>query len=282
MPELPEVESVVRILKTSIIGSTIKETTVQRSKMVSGSGNSRNHLPDQSQNFTKFCNNRTIVNINRRAKNILIEFETGLLLVHFKMTGQLIFTNDKPDLKTEKHIHILWKLNNGWLYYKDIRQFGYVLAYNYIDELIQHFAPLGYEPFEKEFTLTNFATKLITKKSPLKKVFLDQTVVVGLGNIYSDEVCHYAKVLPMRLCNNLTNKETELLYQGIREILTLAIESGGTTKYTHTLPDGSQGKYVNFLQVYGRAGEQCYRCNHILQSTKIAGRTTVYCPNCQH
>ena len=281
MPELPEVESVRRALEASILNQTIEDCEVRLPKIVAGKGAMRKDLPVDVEAFCKFCTGRTIQAVSRRAKNIMLELDEGLLLVHFKMSGQLLWLKDKKEVAAEKYIHIVWRLTDGYLVYKDLRQFGYVLPYSDKSALKEHFADLGVEPLGPDYELEPFKTQMKKKKAILKKIFLDQTVVVGLGNIYADEVCHYARVKPTRKANTLTDQELEELYYGARSILAQSIEVGGTTKYTHTLPDGQQGRYTEQLQVYGRGGEKCFRDGAILTRETVAGRTTVWCETCQ-
>ena len=281
MPELPEVESVRRALEDYILDQEILECSVILPKIIAGKGAYRKDLSVDIQTFQEFCVGQTIRVVSRRAKNIMLELDTGLLLVHFKMTGQLLWVENKKQAAKEKYVHIVWRLSNGYLLYKDLRQFGYVLPYRDKSELAEHFAPLGVEPLGPDYELDTFKTSLRKKKAVLKKVFLDQTVVVGLGNIYADEVCHYAHVKPTRRANTLTDQEVEDLYYGSRTILAQSIEVGGTTKYTHTLPDGAQGRYTEHLQVYGRGGKKCFRDGTILTRDQVAGRTTVWCETCQ-
>ena len=282
MPELPEVESVRRVLQKQLPGQTVRATEVYLPKIIAGKGANRKHLPVDVTAFQEFCRNKQISKISRRAKNLLLTFtDESLLLIHFKMSGQLLWVNTKEAVSGEKYVHVLWELDKGYLLYKDLRQFGYVLPYPSSAALREHFADLGMEPFGVEYEYATFAARLKKKQGVLKKVFLDQSVVVGLGNIYADEVCHYARVKPTRKAATLKKKELEDLYRGIREILSTSISVGGTTKYTHTLPDGEQGRYKDFLQVYGRGGEKCFRDGNPLTKAQVAGRTTVWCEKCQ-
>lgn len=281
MPELPEVESVRRALETCILNRRIISTTVRTPKIIASKGNYRLDLPDKTDDFKKFCNQKTIQKVSRRAKNIFIELDSGYILTHFKMTGQLLFLKEKPNLTQEKHIHILWELDQGWLAYKDIRKFGYVLMIESREELESHFTNYGMEPLSPSFDFEVFREKMKKSSSTIKKIFLDQKIVVGLGNIYADEVCFMSGVRPMRKGSSLTKQELKKLYENIQIVLRRSIETGGTTKYTHTLPDGSQGRFVEQLQVYGRAGEKCFVCSTPLIKEVVAGRTTVYCKMCQ-
>jgi formamidopyrimidine-DNA glycosylase len=222
------------------------------------------------------------------------------------MTGQLVFvgkTSPNPSLNKEgnnivfgghpiqettntlphKHTYIIFTLDNGILYYNDVRQFGYCLYYKnkQVLEEEKHFENLGLEPFEEAFTLEYFTKEMQKKKTPLKKVLLDQSVVVGCGNIYCDEVTFASKVLPQRVCSSLTKKELAKLYENIKIILQKAIDSGGSSIANYLLADGSRGNYSDYHQVYGKKGLPCPVCSTALSSIQLAGRTTVFCPKCQ-
>ncbi len=282
MPELPEVESVRRLLNKYIQDKIIISTKVHMPKIIAGKGAYRRDLPDTSQEFVTFCKERTITTVDRRAKNLIIRFDNKTcLLVHFKMSGQLLYYNSKEEFTGQKHIHIIWELDKGFLVYKDVRQFGYVLPISDPDFLKDHFAGLGQEPLDAEFEYETFAKIVKSKTKSLKKIFLDQDAVVGLGNIYADEVCFRCQVQPMRSGKSLDEIELQSLFEEIPIILNESIAKGGTTKYTHTLPDGEIGQFSQTLQVYGRGGEPCMCCRTTLESTKHAGRTTVYCSSCQ-
>lgn len=307
MPELPEVESLRLSLARYIVGSTIKSVEIRNGKLVSGKGAVRQINKKKVDEFIENLKGKKIKKLERRAKNIIIEFTSGeIILVHLKMTGQLVFvgkTSPNPSLNKErnnivfgghpiqettnalphKHTYIILTLDNGTLYYNDVRQFGYCLYYKnkQILEEEKHFENLGLEPFEKAFTLKYFTKEMQNKKSPLKKVLLDQSVVVGCGNIYCDEVAFASKVLPQRICSSLTKKELATLYENIKIILQKAIDSGGSSIANYLLADGSRGNYSDYHQVYGKKGLPCPVCNTALSSIQLAGRTTVFCTKCQ-
>lgn len=299
MPELPEVESLRLSLARYIIGSTIKCVEVRNGKLVSGKGAVRQSNKNKVAEFIENLKGKKIKKIERRAKNIIIEFTSGeILLVHLKMTGQLVFVGKKDkrnmifgghpiqettDSLPHKHTYIIFTLDNGTIYYNDVRQFGYCLYYKnkQILEEEKHFENLGLEPFEEVFTLEYFIKEMQNKKSPLKKVLLDQSVVVGCGNIYCDEVAFASKVLPQRICSSLTKKELAKLYENIKLILQKAIDSGGSSVANYLLADGSRGNYSDYHQVYGKKGLPCPVCKTTLSSVQLAGRTTVFCPKCQ-
>ena len=288
MPELPEVESIRLGLLKVIVGQKILNIKIKNEKMVSSHSNIRKANKIKTESFIKNLIDKKIINIARRAKNLIIQIEDGgIILIHLKMTGQLIYTPPLDLLskgEEEKHTHIIFTLEKGALIYNDIRQFGYVLYYKNKDEMLSnnHFYKIGIEPFDGEFTLEYFKNKLNIKSSKsLKTIFLSQEIVVGVGNIYADEICFASHILPQRLSGTLTSDEIKLLYKQIKKILKSAIDSGGSSISDYKLVNGESGNYQNMHKVYNRAGKECYTCKSLLNKTIIAGRSTVYCKMCQ-
>ncbi len=299
MPELPEVEALRLGLVPRLIGATINKVFVLKPKLVSSKGTTRQPNPTKVKEFEEDLIGQKIVELTRRAKNIMIHLiGGGLILVHLKMTGQLVFKPLEEDQKNvsgghpiqeseqnlpNKHTYIIFELDNGTLFYNDVRQFGYVLYYSDLTQLDadKHFDELGMEPLSDDFEINQFVKGLKTKTSPLKTILLNQSVVVGCGNIYADESCFAAGVKPDRRANSLTKKEATKLYVEIKRILNLAVEQGGSSIANYLLADGSRGNYADYHLVYGRKGKSCLVCNTLLESYKLAGRTTVFCPRCQ-
>ncbi len=301
MPELPEVESLRRSLLPFIQEAKIVSVEVLLPKLVSSKGTTRKADLPKVTIFQKSLVNQQIIDIQRRAKNLILILENGsLVLIHLKMTGQLVF---KPKLEEvsaklvsgghpielsqstlpNKHTYVIFELDRGTLFYNDIRQFGYLLFYPDFKalEADKHFENLGLEPLEKDFTIENFTSRLKKASGNLKKVFLEQTVVVGLGNIYSDEVCFAAKIKPTHLVKDLKPGEISALYEAILDILPKAIKLGGSSIANYLLADGSRGNYAREHKVYNRGGQPCLVCGTILTKTTITGRTTAYCEHCQ-
>lgn len=298
MPELPEVESLRLGLEKKIINSKIISALIIKPKIISGNSTKRKSNKSKTEKFITSIKNRKIKSIKRIAKNLIIELDNkNVLIIHLKMTGQLVFINNKKE-KTlgghpivqsyiddlpNKHTAVIFNLNNGKLFYNDIRMFGYILFYNNLLEAkeLGHFKNIGLDPFDKNFTLNYFKKELLKKNKNIKSVFLEQSIVNGLGNIYADEVCFASKVLPSRNCKNLKDKEIENLYKNIKSILKLAIKHGGSSVSNYLLADGTRGNYAKLHNVYGKAGEKCIICNDILEKSIISNRTTVFCKNCQ-
>lgn len=296
MPELPEVESLRRSLLPFICGKTISSAEVLQPKIVSSKGNKRVALSEKKVEFEQGVSGEKILNIRRRAKNLVFELSGGKqILVHLKMTGQLVFQNKKEKIYgghpidifssslPGKHTRIIFHLSDGTLFYNDTRMFGYVLYYESPEQFEheQHFSHLGLEPDDPAFTLEYLSEKLRSSSGRLKSVLMEQKIVVGLGNIYCDEVCFFAGVKPSRFCRSLKKSEIKKLHEGVNVILSRAIELGGSSISAYLLADGSRGNYAREHKVYGRAGKPCLQCGTALKKTVIHGRTTVYCSHCQ-
>lgn len=299
MPELPEVESVRSSLEPFLVGNKVTKVIVGKPKLVSGNGTKRIEDMEKVGEFIEGFTDEIVTSVERRAKNLMIVFESGkVLLVHLKMTGQLVYRDAEDNIaygghpirgsvgKNElpsKHTHVIFEMENGVLYYNDTRMFGYLLYYPSIESLHEsgHFNALGYEPTSEEFTVDAFSDDMKKRRGILKHLFLNQKVVVGLGNIYCDEVCFEAGVRPDRRIESLNDQELELLYEAIVRIIPAAIKAGGSSVANYVLGDGSRGTFVEEHKVYNRGEKECLVCGEILAKEKIAGRTTVYCENCQ-
>lgn len=286
MPELPEVENLRLGLLKKILGKRVKRVFVRAPKMVSGSGNIRESSQKKAREFEKQITGEIFSGVSRRAKNLIFEFQSGKrILAHLKMSGQFIYKdakNDQGELPG-KHTHIIFELGDGVLYYNDIRTFGYLLYFQSEEEVAKSavLRDLGAEPLGAEFTVRRFFDSLKKKKGKLKAVLLSQKAVVGLGNIYADEVCFAAGVRPTRSAASLSLEEADKLHRAIKKILPRAIKLGGSSISTYTALDESRGNYAREHLVYGRGGEKCSGCEAPLRKIVAAGRTTVFCKNCQ-
>jgi formamidopyrimidine-DNA glycosylase len=306
MPELPEVESLKKSLLPYILNQKILKAKVLNQKIVSGKGNKRQSVELKTSLFENGLKDQKIISLERKAKNLILKLENeSLILIHLKMTGQLVFKPNNNLLKNSKntqnlifgghpiqlsdsqlpnkHTCLIFELENGKLFYNDVRQFGYLLFYaNLVEfEKENHFVKLGLEPLEENFKLQKFSQTLKNQNGILKKVFLEQKAVVGLGNIYADEVCFDAKILPNKSIKSLTKKEIENLYNSIKLILKKAVDLGGSSVANYLLADGSRGNFAREHKVYKRGNKDCLVCGNILQKTRIAGRATVFCRICQ-
>ncbi len=287
MPELPEVETIKRGLEKNIVGKTIADF---------GSDWKKN-INKPLAEYKKIVKGLKIEAIKRRAKMLILDLSKGWdILIHLKLTGQLVYGSKTKclvgghpieegyDCLPNKFTHASFTFTDkSHLYFNDIRKFGWLRLYK-DNELAEEFEKmkLGIEPLSKEFTLDYL--KQIFKKKPNKKIkqfLMDQTIIAGLGNIYSDEVCFYAKVRPNRLVKDLKEKEIKLIYQGIKKILQASIKAQGTTFSNYRNAEGEAGAYSKQLKVYGRYGEKCKVCGTEIKRIKIGGRTSSYCLKCQ-
>lgn len=276
MPELPEVESLRIGLEKKILNQKIISVKVLKPKIVSGNGTKRIASKRKVELFIESLKNKKIKQIKRIAKNLIFILDNGVIVAHLKMTGQFVYVN-KDNQKTSgghfilkslngtlpnKYTAIIFTLNKGILYYNDLRMFGYVLYYKNLQsfENEKSFQKLGLEPFDPDFTLKYFEDKLSKSKKTIKGLLLDQSVVTGCGNIYADEICFRAKVLPFRVSNTLNKQESDLLYKSIKKILKSAIKNGGSSINNYRLIDGSKGDYTKYHKVYKRYGKPCLRC----------------------
>ncbi len=291
MPELPEVETLKRELLSAVRGKTLKGVEVGVPKMVK---------PLSVLEFKQKLKNKKIVNISRRAKVLVIELSGGLfLLIHLKMSGQLVFQqkNKNSKLKTiygghpqrggvdslpNKFTHIIFYFSDGsTLYFNDLRKFGWarLVDSNNLKKFTSDFGP---EPLSGNFTLAVF--KQILKRYPgrkIKQILTDQTLIAGVGNIYADESCFCAKIKPTRSAKSLKPKEIASLYRCIPKILKLAISKKGTSADMYIQLNGRPGGMVPYLKVYDRQGEKCRRCGAKIIKIRQNGRGTHFCPNCQ-
>ena len=296
MPELPEVEALRLGLIKKILRQKIIKVEVRQEKIIAGKGTLRKADKKKTEFFKKILLSKEITDIKRRAKNLLIKLATGeIILVHLKMTGQLVYQDDKTSTSfsgghpieestqalPHKHTHLIFKLEKGTLFYNDVRQFGYLLYYPTVEvlETEKHFANIGMDPFDKKFTLEYFA-QIKKYKTPIKKLLLDQKVVVGCGNIYCDEVLWASSVLPTRPANTLTKNEIERIYTNIKLILEKAISSGGSSIANYLLVDGTRGNYADYHNAYQKHGVSCKfpRCKGVIIKKTLFGRGTHYCP----
>ena len=271
MPELPEVETVRRGLEKLILGKTIQSVDVKYPKMI-------------HTDLDAFCQDlpgQEIRAMGRRGKYLLFYLSDKVLISHLRMEGKYFYYPDQ--VPERKHAHVLIHLKDGGtLVYEDVRKFGTMelLA----PELLEAYfisKQLGPEPTEKDFDLERFKLALKRSKKPIKSHLLDQTLVVGLGNIYVDEVLWRAKVHPARISQSLTAQEARKVHDETINVLGQAVEKGGSTIRTYTNTFGEDGTMQEFHQVYDKTGQACSRCGSIIEKIQLGGRGTHFCPECQ-
>ncbi|HEX4947783.1 MAG TPA: bifunctional DNA-formamidopyrimidine glycosylase/DNA-(apurinic or apyrimidinic site) lyase [Blastocatellia bacterium] len=275
MPELPEVEMVVRHLQQLITHRTIIKAQLKLPRLAP------NNTPRQ---FTTWLKQARIDSITRRGKHILLHFDNARsLLVHLRMTGRFLYLgNEQADIK---HTHARFELDNGKkLLFVDPRQFG-LMYLTRTDELphSKHLSKLAPEPFSEEFTADVLHTVLKRSKQPIKLTLLDQTKVLGLGNIYASEALHRAQINPRLLAHKLSPIRATRLHQEILAVLTEAIANNSTMNTDPENISGSYtgGVYETMTKVYERAGMPCYTCQTPIRRFVQGSRSTYYCPRCQ-
>ena len=269
MPELPEVETVVRALREPLIGRTIIGVRNRWPRHIGTP--SLNELQARLQG----CR---IQAIHRRAKYLVFTLTEGeTLIIHLKMSGHL--TVQEKDIVPDKHMHTVFELDNGQeLRFRDIRKFGRVYLVNNPDQIL---GKLGPEPLEESFTPTRLQERLNGRTRAIKPLLLDQHLVAGIGNIYADEALFYAKLRPTRPANSLDQSDFQALHSAIQKVLRLGIEREGASIELYVKPDGSKGDMQNAVAVFRRTGEPCYSCGRPIERIVLGGRSTHYCAHCQ-
>lgn len=270
MPELPEVETVARDLRAMLVGRSL--VRIRRSRKAL--------RQNWSRTWEAKLIGRRVDAVHRRGKWLLLNLDSGaFLMVHLGMTGR--FTVIAPDKPLELHTHFVFSLDNAHeLRFRDPRRFG-SLTYFADQSAWEAFLAdrLGPEPWEMQPSA--FREALHRTRRSVKAVLLDQTVIAGVGNIYADEACFAAKIDPRRLANKLRPAEADRLLAAVREVLTRAIESRGSSIRDYVGGNGNRGEFQNRFAVYGRNGEPCPKCGRAIRSVRLAGRSTHYCPKCQ-
>jgi len=274
MPELPEVETVVRGLRPRLQGRRIVRLEVRQPLVIRGS----------LSGFRRAVSGARVGRIRRYGKHIVLELRAGsnharpvYWVVHLGMTGQ--FYVCRPEAPRLKHTHVVARLSSGeQLRYRDPRRFGKMLLLRE-DQLADYFAPLGPEPLRLSFE--RFARLFAGRRAPVKNLLLNQNRLRGLGNIYANEALFVAGIHPARPAASLTREELERLYRDMRVVLRRAIAEQGTTVADYRTAEGEPGDYQNFLRVYDREGQPCPRCGSTIERLVLAGRSAHFCPQCQ-
>ena len=273
MPELPEVETIVRGLNKKLLGKKITTVSVYEEKS----------LLQGKDFFIKNIENFSIVQIFRRGKLLIFELSNKMtLLFHLKMTGRLVIAEDISVKKENtQQARIQFVLEDGQeLLFSDQRKFGY--AGLFTKESLKDFSflkTLGKEPLT--ISLTEFNDALKKTNTGIKNFLLSQKYLAGIGNIYADESLFHAKIHPNRKTAELSNKEKEALLLSIQKVLLKAIAENGSSIRDYRDAGGNVGAFQNFFYVYARKNESCKVCTTMLSTEKIAGRTSTFCPSCQ-
>lgn len=272
MPELPEVETVKETLKRQILNRKIVDVEIYYKKLI--------EKPDIEE-FIKKIKGEKINDIKRRGKWLMFELDHYYLLSHLRMEGKYFLK--KPNDVLLKHEHIAFVFdNNTELRYHDTRKFGrmYLLSKDEV-YTVKPLNELGLEPWDRDLTITYLKEKLLKKTIAIKTSILDQSIIVGNGNIYVDEVLFLSKINPLKKSNSLTDTELQEIINNTKKVLEGAIKAGGTTIRSYTSSEGVHGRFQHELLVHGKEGEKCPVCSNIIIKIKVNGRGTYYCPTCQ-
>ena len=275
MPELPEVETIVRDLRPELVGRTILRASLSHDDV----------LRDVTRRgLLTGLHGAKIVSLSRRAKHAVFELDTRRrLVIQPGMSGVLLIADERLSATDAKYAVLRAPLDDGReLVYRDVRRLGTLLLLREAD-WESYDAALGPEPLDPALTAEAFAARLGRSRQAIKKVLMDQRYVVGVGNIYANEALHAARIDPSRAANRVTADEYALLLGEVRRILAAAIRSKGTTLRDFRTGTGERGNFQFELLAYGREGEPCRRCGTRLTLTHlIDGRSTVFCHRCQH
>jgi formamidopyrimidine-DNA glycosylase len=275
MPELPEVETVRRDLERLVVGRRIISCRVEP-------GAERLVQLVTAAEFCRQLSGRSIAGLRRRGKYLIIDLDDDRAwVVHRRMSGNILYRDDgaPPD----DYTRAVFALDDGHqLRWTDLRKFGTMWI---VEDATMVMEALGPEPLEAEFTPKVLRERAGKRAAPIKSVLLDQSVLAGMGNLYTDEALHRARIHPLRPANSLTRADFERLHAGIIDALQMGLvargSSLGTTLRDHVNVDGAPGRNQETVVAYGRDGEPCYTCGSIMRRIKVGGRSSVFCPTCQ-
>ncbi|WP_419878652.1 DNA-formamidopyrimidine glycosylase [Brevibacillus centrosporus] len=273
MPELPEVETVVRTLTGLVVGKTIERVSVHLGRII--------RTPDDVEEFKSLVAGQTIQAIKRRAKFIQFVLDRDVLISHLRMEGRYgLYQAEEP---VEKHTHVVFHFTDGTeLRYRDVRQFGTMDLFALGTETTAGpLAKLGVEPLDEGFTAAAFSKLLNGRSTKIKPLLLNQECIVGLGNIYVDESLFLAGIHPETPAGKLTKKQVVRLQESIVATLSKAVEQGGSSIKSYVNGQGEMGMFQQSLKVYGRKDEPCVQCGTPIVRFVVGGRGTHICPVCQ-
>lgn len=264
VPELPEVESICRMLTDRIIGRKVVSVDVSLPRIIRGG------------KLDSIINHR-FRRIYRRGKYICFNLDDSLkMFAHLRMTGTFLWKDDL--IETLSHIRAEIRLEDGCLLYRDVRTLGGLWISN---DGTEPWKALGIDPLDEGFTSEALAERLSKRRMAVKQVLMNQSIIAGIGNIYASEVLFMAGIDPQRVAGSLTVSEIERLRDAITSVLSVAINSGGTTFRNFRLSDGKDGAFQEFLKVYGKEREACLKCGTKIRRIVQAQRSSYFCPKCQ-
>jgi formamidopyrimidine-DNA glycosylase len=261
VPELPEVETVVRTLAPKLTGRRILDAQFFSHHVV------RQKFPG----LRRRVRNQLVKSVRRHGKFIVLELDQGVLTIHLGMTGKLLL-----DSEPGPYARAIFQLDQGLLVYDDIRHFGRI---EWSEGLLERAEALG--PDALDITLEDFLKRLKKRKTRIKSLLLNQTFLRGMGNIYTDEALHEARINPRAIASSLSKERATRLHRAMVDILTTAIRLKGSSVSDYVDADGQKGSFQLQHQVYGRAGEPCPTCGTAIRRIVVGQRGTHYCPKCQ-
>jgi formamidopyrimidine-DNA glycosylase len=271
MPELPEVETIIRCLRRHLIGLEVETVRVVFRPVVRYGG----------RQLLKRLAGQKIVGLRRRGKMVLLDFSDGLtVIIHLKMTGQLLLC--PKALPADKHMHlaIAFRARGEELRYRDVRKFGFILPVETGEaEQTPELRGLGPEPLALDRSA--FFARLGGRRGRIKSLLLNQGFIAGIGNIYADEILFQAGLDPRAEVSRLSRRRLGKLWSAVHGVLNEAIAFKGTTVRDYRDGEGLEGLFQNRLKVYGREGEACPRCGAPIRRIRVSGRSTHFCPRCQ-
>ena len=268
MPELPEVETIRRHLEPALTGKRIAALTVADATVSAQTAAELRHL----------TTGRDVTGLRRRGKYLIVDLDEGILVVHLRMTGQLLF--ERPD--TPRLPRFTVEFDDGsHLHFFDVRRFGRLWGFHDEAELERFFAELGVEPLSPGFSTAHLRALLAGRRAPLKAFLLDQRRIAGVGNIYADEALFRAGLHPLRPAGSVGPRGAARLRDALVETLESGIAQAGTSVDSFVDPEGAPGSFQEMLNVYQRTGEPCRRCGTPIERVVVGGRGTHFCPRCQ-
>jgi len=272
VPELPEVETVKRSLLLRLKDKTIKSVKIYHNNIIA--------YPSIEE-FSKMIINQRINGMERYGKWLIFVLDDYYLLSHLRMEGKYFFKN--KDEVLDKHEHVVFGLDDGVeLRYMDVRKFGKMHLIRKEDiKTVGPLIEMGLEPWDEKLDIEYLMNKYKNKKLPIKTVLLDQSIVVGIGNIYANEILYLSRINPLKKAYMLSREEISNIIENTKIVLEKAILEGGTTIRSYSSVDGVHGLFQNQLYVHSKEGEMCVKCNNVIEKIKVGGRGTYYCPNCQ-
>lgn len=273
MPKLPEVEIIRRIIEPQIKGEAIRSVQINHPQIIAHPG---------EELFVQSLTGQTVENMTRRGKFLTIHFESGdRLVLHLRMTGQLLVT--PAAYPEEKHTHLIAELSGGnQIRYIDVRRFGrFWFLKTDEKDTVTGLDKLGVEPLEDGLTAAYLQERIGKRKKSIKEMLHDQSVVAGIGNIYSDEILYAAGIYPEEKCATLDDADWNRLAEAVKEIILWGITTNEMTPGEYLEGRGKEYRNMPHLRVYGREGQPCSHCGQTIERIVIGGRSSCYCPVCQ-